>query len=438
MRTGAEVRTATRWAAQHGIARVVVGRAAKRGDLQARLVADGGRTDPYPLHAELRARGHLVAGAISAVTASHGVTAEVLRSNDFGVQRDLRDVPGPVRAALRWSSRGAPLHPLEQPSLLAVDDPEHRRYRRLVSSVFTARAVARMAEEVQGVADRLLDDLATAGPTSRVDLVERYASRLPLEVIAEMLGVGAHDHALVLRLGTQIAASLDVGVPFTEFRTVSAGLREFDTWIGTHLQHLRTHPGDDLLSQLVAGGQDGEQLTEQELRSTAGLLLAAGFETTVNLLGSGIRLLQEHPDQLERLRADPSWWPTAVDELLRLESPVQVTSRSALRDTEVTGLPVAAGTRIVMFLGGANRDPEVFPDPDTLDVTRANAGQHVAFAGGRHFCLGAALARMEGEIGLRTLLQRFPHLTLLDGAQRQPTRVLRGWRTLPATLGPSS
>jgi cytochrome P450 len=172
-----------------------------------------------------------------------------------------------------------------------------------------------------------------------------------------------------------------------------------------------------------------------ELRATAGLVLAAGFETTVNLLGNGTWLLLRHPDQLAVLRDDPSRWPTAVDEALRMESPVQMTARIARHATTLAGVPVAEGEMVILLLAAANRDPQVFEDPLRFDVTRANASRHLAFSGGRHYCLGAALARAEGEVGLKTLFDRFPDLTLAGEGRRRSTRVLKGFASLPVRLG---
>jgi cytochrome P450 len=163
-------------------------------------------------------------------------------------------------------------------------------------------------------------------------------------------------------------------------------------------------------------------------------VLAAGFETTVNLLGNGVALLKQNPDQLDRLRAEPELWPNAVEEVLRLDPPVLLTGRICARDTEVAGHPVRAGALVTTLLAGANRDPEVFDEPTRFDVARENAREHVSFSAGRHYCLGASLARMEGEVGLRALLDRFPDLSLLPGAHRRPTRILRGYETLPARL----
>jgi cytochrome P450 len=163
-------------------------------------------------------------------------------------------------------------------------------------------------------------------------------------------------------------------------------------------------------------------------------VLAAGFETTVNLLSNGIALLHDNPDQLALLRREPERWPAAVEEVLRLDPPVLLTGRTAVRDTEVAGVRVPRGGVVTALLAGANRDPEVFTDPGTFDVSRSNANEHLSFSGGRHFCLGAALARMEGEVGLRRLFDRYPDLRLQPGARRRDTRILRGFETLPATL----
>ena len=173
------------------------------------------------------------------------------------------------------------------------------------------------------------------------------------------------------------------------------------------------------------------------MRAVAGLVLAAGFETTVNLLGNGIRMLIDAPDQLAVLRENPQLWPNAVEEILRLDSPVQLTARVACKDTDVAGTRVARGEMVVTYLGAANRDPAVFDDPHRFDVQRANAGRHLAFSGGRHFCLGAALARAEGEVGLRTFFERFPAARPAGTGVRRGTRVLRGWSTLPVELGPA-
>jgi len=430
------MRTAVRWTLQHGLPRALMRRAARVGDPQARLIVDPGtRDNPFTLQDEVRARGPIVRGRLTYITATHSVVRDVLRSEDFRAGDISAVFPWPLNGVYDWAHDATVLHPIEPPSLLAVEPPEHTRYRRQVSRVFTARAVEGLRPRIQVLAEELLDELAGTGATATVDLVDRYATLLPVTVIAEILGVPQSERAQVLAYGGGAAPSLDLGLSWRQFRSVDASLRGFDAWLGAHLQRLRRSPGEDLLSKLVTLDDDGDRLSEMALRATAGLLLAAGFETTVNLLGSGTELLLRNPEQLARPRDEPELWPNAVEEVLRVESPVQLTARSALRDTEVAGMRVPAGQRVVTLLAGANRDPEVFRDPHTVDVGRSNAKDHLSFSGGRHYCLGAALARLEGEIGLRTLFGRFPELALAPGAARRHTRVLRGWERLPVVLG---
>ncbi|WP_037139943.1 cytochrome P450 [Rhodococcoides fascians] len=422
-----------RWIAAHGLVRYGAKKAAKAGDLQAKLVVDPEtRANPRQVFEKIRATGPLVKTRISNITVTHRVVHDLLRSDDLRVTEIGASLPSP----LRWiekRTRSKALHPLKPPSLLSVEPPEHTRYRKLVTSVFTPRAVARMREMVQEKADSLLTELAAAGP--QVDIVHEYCAQLPVAVISTILGVPDKDRQRVLEFGEMAAPSLDIGLSWEQFNRVEDGLAQFDAWLAGHLAELRRNPGDDLMSQLIRAEEDGVGLDDEELRATAGLVLAAGFETTVNLLGSGIRLLLDNPDQLEILRNDPSHWPTAVDEMLRLESPVQLTARMARHDVTIEGVPISEGSLVILVLAGANRDPDVFDDPYRFDVTRANAGKHLSFSGGRHYCLGASLAKAETEVGLKTLFDRFPHLRLAGEGIRRDTRVLHGWASLPVDLG---
>ena len=290
-------------------------------------------------------------------------------------------------------------------------------------SVFTARAVGALQERVQLAAMALVDGLDVDRGT--VDIVERYCSQLPVTVIGDILGLPEQDRSKVLEFGELAAPSLDVGLSWAQYLRVETGLQGFTAWLTDHIRRLRTSPGDDLMSQLIDANDDGTYLDDEELLATAGLVLAAGFETTVNLLGSGIELL---------LNEEPDRWPNAVEEVLRLESPVQLTASHARIDTEIAGRTVKAGDVVVLFLAGANRDPALFADPHRFDVTRENAGRHLSFSGGRHFCLGAALARIEGTVGLRTFFERHPTARASGRGRRRDTRVLRGWATPPVTL----
>jgi cytochrome P450 len=231
------------------------------------------------------------------------------------------------------------------------------------------------------------------------------------------------------------APSLDIGLSWQQFQQVNAGIVGFNGWLERHLTHLRSNPGDDLMSQIIKASDEGPKLAGDELQALAGLVLAAGFETTVNLLGNGIRMLLDAPEHLETLAARPQLWPNAVEEILRLESPVQMSARIACKDTDVAGTRVGEDELVVLHLAGANRDPNIFHDPHRFDIERDNAGRHLSFSGGRHFCLGAALARAEGEVGLRTFFDRFPDARLAGSGSRRDTRVLRGWSSLPVTLG---
>ncbi|MFD7075184.1 cytochrome P450 [Nocardioides sp. NPDC059952] len=428
-----------RWALGHGLPRTAIVRSARKGDLQGDLILSGPGShtfDLVDLFEEFRSRGPLYQGGFSHLAVDHEVIKEVLTSNDFitGFFAPDESGTGLLARAASWSASDV-FAPLQPPSLLATEPPEHTRYRKLVTRVFTVRAVEKLRARTEEIARELLDDLEKeAASGADVDLVTRYCGLLPITVISEVLGVPVDLRERMLELGKGAALSLDIGLGWRTFRDMEASLEEFDTWLRGHLEYLAEHPGDDLLSQLVALRDDGDRLSERELRAIAGLVFAAGFETTVNLIGNGIALLHDNPAQLEVLKAQPDLWSNAADEILRLDPPVLLTGRVARRDSTIAGQAIPRGTIINTVLAAANRDPAVFTDPHTFDVTRENARDHLSFSSGRHFCLGAALARMEGEIGLRLLFERFPDLELVGDRERHPTRILRGYSHLPARL----
>ncbi len=426
------------WLALHGFVRGGASIGARRGDLQARLIADPTvKADPVPFYEEVRARGPLVRSRIGYITADHAVGHELLRSDDFRVLSIGSNLPAPLRW-LEGRARDELLHPLRPPSLLAVEPPDHTRYRKTVSSVFTTRAVAALRDGVEQTAVTLLDQLSREPGV--VDIVDRYCAQLPAAIISDILGVPDADRRRILEFGELAAPSLDFGLTWPQYRRVQHGIAGFNFWLAEHLQQLRRNPGDDLMSQLIQKAESGSKetyLDESELHAVAGLLLAAGFETTVNLLGNGIRMLLDTPEHLHTLSQRPELWPNAVEEILRLESPVQLTARLALNDTEVAGTLIKQGEVVVVYVAAANRDPAVFADPNRFDIERDNAGKHLAFSGGRHFCLGAALARAEGEVGLRAFFDRFPDVRSAGAGSRRDTRVLYGWSTLPVALGPA-
>ncbi len=289
------------WFALHGFVRGLASIGVRRGDLQARLIADPAvKVDPLGFFDEVRARGPLVRCRVSYVTADYPTAHELLRSDDFRVIELGSKLPAPLRW-LEDRTRGDLLHPLRPPSLLAVEPPDHTRYRKTVSSIFTTRAVTTLRDRVDQTAAALLDQLA--GEPGVVDIVERYCAQLPVAIISDILGVPDDARHRVLDFGELAAPSLDVGLSWPQYRRVQRGLAGFNFWLAGHLQHLRSTPGDDLMSQLIQASDSGDpaaRLDENELRGVAGLVLAAGFETTVNLLGNGIRILLDHPSTIAR------------------------------------------------------------------------------------------------------------------------------------------
>ena len=425
------------WLLAFGVARGFIHSAARRGDLISLLDTDPAlREHPYPAYDELRAQGPLVAGRVVWATTHHAVATEILRHESFGVGGGHQELPGLLGRIYQKVVDPWTQGPIEPPSMLAVDAPEHTRYRRLVSRAFTARAVSGLEDRIQGVADRLLDDIERSGQRS-FDLVEQYAALLPVAVIADMLGVPDHMHTRLLEWGNGAAVTLDPALSWRQYRSAEKDVRRLHEWFSEHVTRLRRDPGDDLISRLaVLEGDDA--LTDIELHATGLLVLGAGFETTVNLIGNAVRQLSDHPDQRSAVLADPTLWGNAVEEVLRYDSPVQLTMRMAYADVEIAGKVVPRGTPVLAMLGGANRDPAVFDDPNRFDVSRANAGSHLSFSSGAHFCLGASLSRREAEVGLRALYERFPDLDVAGPAVRRETRVLRGYEHLPVRVGARS
>jgi len=420
------------WSLGYGMARRFFAAAAKRGDLIARLETDRAmQLDPYPTYRELRERGPVAGGRVAWGTTSHDAVTAVLRNDAFGSGGGHSELPGPLAKVFGSAVDPWATSVVDKPSMLATDGEEHTRYRRLVSRAFTAKAVSGLEASIRGVADRLMDHIERSGATE-FDLIDRYAALLPVAVIADMLGVPDSMHTTLLDWGDGAARTLDPTLSWRDFRAAEGDMRHLHRWFAQHIRDLRANPGDDLLSRLALAQED-EQLTDLELRATGLLVLGAGFETTVSLIGNAVQLMAEHPDQREVLAADPDLWGRAVDEVLRYDSPVQVTMRIAASPTDVLGTTVPANTPLLCYLGGANRDPAVFDDPDRFDVTRENASAHVAFSSGAHYCLGASLARREAEVGLRALYERFPDLVVTAPGARRPTRVLRGWEHLPVS-----
>ncbi len=320
--------------------------------------------------------------------------------------------------------------------MLFMDPPDHTRLRGLVSKAFTPKMVERLRARVREIVDERLDAVE-AGGDGRMDVVTELAYPLPVVIICELLGVPAEDHATFQSWSSELAASIDPDpliTPDQQVRIEAAG-NAFLEYFTDLIERRRRSLRDDLLSALIEAEEGGERLTEEELLGTALFLLIAGHETTVNLIGNGTLALLRHRDQLERLRDDPDLDRQAVEELLRFDSPVQLTQRITLDDYDVGDVTIPKGQNLIPLLGAANRDPAEFDEPDRLDLGRANANRHLAFGGGHHFCLGASLARLEGAVAIGALVRRFPTIELAGEPVRKTTFTLRGLEHLPVAIG---
>lgn len=317
-------------------------------------------------------------------------------------------------------------------AMLNVDAPDHTRLRRLVSKAFTPRSVERLRPRIQQLVDEALDRAADAG---EMELIGDLAFPLPFAVITEMLGMPDADTEQLRTWSGTLVRSLE---PIVDLELVRAIAEAGEAMRGLALDAIawkRANPADDMLSALIAAEDAGDMLTDEELVDQVMLLYVAGHETTVNLIGNGTLALLRHRDELARLAGDPSLEANAVEELLRFDPPVQMTRRIAVRDIEVRGKTIAAGSFVVCVLASANRDPAHFgPDSETVDLGRANAHEHVAFGGGIHYCLGAALARLEGQVAIGSLVRRFPEVAQAGDEVWNGRLNLRGLDRLPLTV----
>jgi cytochrome P450 len=316
-------------------------------------------------------------------------------------------------------------------SMLVTDPPEHTRLRSLVNKAFTARAVRNLAPRIQQIIDGLLDD---ADARDEIDAIADFAYPLPITVIGELLGVDPDRRDFFRQASVPLALALgpvrDPQLAMNAF----AGRNELLLYFDDLINRRRADPRDDLVSAMVHAEDRGDFLSHQEVLGMMLLLLVGGHETTVNLIGNGLLALLRHPDQLDIFRNNKGGERTAIDEILRYDSPVQYSGRIAKTDVELGGKTIRAGQTVRMIFAAANRDPEVFTNPNNLDVTR-DPNEHMAFGYGTHFCLGAQLARLEGELALSSLTRRFPNIQLATTEVRwRPAPVLRGLEAVPVTL----
>jgi cytochrome P450 len=392
--------------------------------LLSELTTMVGREDPYPRYERLRQISPIVRAQDGAlVVTRYADCATVTRDSRLGhMSPDMIAFLGYPD----WAD-----HPSMRQlftSMLVLNPPDHTRLRRLVSSTFTARRVEALRPAIGAMVDDLLDRI-----DGEVDLVEAFAFPLPVNVIGELLGVPAPDRVqfqALVRDWTQILEIINDEV-LSVADPAAATIREYLAGLAAER---RRNPGPDLLSALVTAEQAGDQLTEDELLTTAALLFAAGFETTTNLLTNSLVALLANPDQLELLRDRADLAAPAVEELLRFDTPVQIVSRLVYEPIELGDVTVPAGERVVAYLGAGNRDPERFTDPDVLRFDRADNAP-LSFGGGIHYCLGAPLARLEAQEALPALVRRFPRLALAGTPERRNSLSIRGYTQLRVSTG---
>ena len=383
--------------------------------------------DPYPEYAKFRER--------SPVHRSRLLKGWVFsRYADVDtVLRDHRRFSSDPRKRNLSRRQQATLPPPADYTMLFLDPPDHTRLRALVNKAFTRRAVNALEPHIRSLMHSMLDAVDPSG----FDLIEAVANPLPVVVIAEMLGVPAEDRARFRVWSAQRARLLEPTTGAREREAAEEAGKAFNDYFRSIIQARRAAPEDDIVSALAQAEEEGDVLTERELLNMLRLLLIAGNETTTNLIGNGMLALLRSPGELDRMRGDPSLIPSAVEELLRFDSPVQTDFRGALEDCEVNGAPVRRGENVFLLIGSANRDPSVFEDPDRLDVGRSGSS-HLSFGRGIHHCLGAPLARLEGRVFFEVLFERFASMRLL--AERPAFRggvVLRGLESLPVAATPS-
>ena len=385
--------------------------------------------DPYPTYARLRSRSpaHRSRVLNAWVFTRYADVEAILRDyRRFSNVPTNRSLPPRQRSALPSRADW---------TMLFLDPPQHTRLRALVNKAFTPRAVAALEPHIRTIMGQLLDDI---DDPSAFDLIAAVANPLPVIVIAEMLGVPTEDRERFKHWSDERARLLEpVITPEERKRALDAG-ESFDAYFKPVIEARRRAPQDDIVSALAQAEEEGDKLTAREVLNMLRLLLVAGNETTTNLIGNGLLSLLRNPEQLQLLQEDQSRIPAAVEELLRFDSPVQLDFRGVLEDCEVNGASLRRGDGAVLAIGAANRDPQVFDEPERLDVQRSR-GSNISFGRGVHHCIGAPLARLEGRIALEVLLERYSSMRLLtDHPVFRRAIVLRGLESLPMAAVPAA
>ncbi|MGW2726132.1 cytochrome P450 [Streptomyces sp. NPDC001494] len=379
--------------------------------------------DPYPAYADLRARGRVFRYEPTDqwLVPHHADVSALLRDRRLGRTYQHR-FSHEEFGRTAPPAEHEPFHVLNDHGMLDLEPPDHTRIRRLVSKAFTPRTVERLRPYVRGLANDLVARLVEAGGG---DLLTDVAEPLPVAVIAEMLGVPEADRASLRPWSAAICGMYELNPSEETAANAVRASQEFSAYLAELIADRRERPGEDLISGLIAAHDEGDRLTEQEMISTAVLLLNAGHEATVNATVNGWWALFRNPGQLAALRADQSLVPSAIEELMRYDTPLQLFERWVLDDVEIAGTVIPRGAEIAMLFGSANHDPAVFTDPDRLDLTRRE-NPHISFSAGIHYCIGAPLARIELAASITALLEQAPTLTLAEEPRRRPNFVIRG------------
>ncbi|MEU6259493.1 cytochrome P450 [Streptomyces sp. NPDC047043] len=387
--------------------------------------------DPYPAYAELRAKGrvHHFEATNQWLVPRHADVSALLRERRLGrtyLHRFTHEDFGRTAPPAAHE----PFHDLNDHGMLDLEPPDHTRIRRLVSKAFTPRTVEQLKPYVTKLAGELVDRLVEAGGG---DLLGDVAEPLPVAVIAEMLGIPEGDRAPLRPWSADICGMYELNPSEDTARKAVQASVEFSEYLRELIAERRKEPGEDLISGLIAAHDEGDRLTEQEMISTAVLLLNAGHEATVNATVNGWYALFRNPEQLAALRADHSLVPSAVEELMRYDTPLQLFERWVLDDIEIDGTTIPQGAEIAMLFGSANHDPDVFSEPEKLDLTRKE-NPHISFSAGIHYCIGAPLARIELAASMTALLEKAPALSLAQEPARKPNFVIRGLEGLSVAV----
>ncbi|MFI1014298.1 cytochrome P450 [Streptomyces sp. NPDC020965] len=387
--------------------------------------------DPYPAYERLRADGrvHWFEPTRQWLVPHYEDVSALLRDRRLGrtylhrfTHEEFGRTPPPAAHE--------PFHTLNDNGILDLEAPDHTRIRRLITKAFTPRTVAALEPTVRRMAADLVAELRKQGGG---DLLADVAEPLPVAVIAEMLGIPEADRGLLRPWSADIVGMFELNPSEETAENAVRASREFSAYLRELIRERRTEPGDDLISALIAAHDADDRLSEQEMISTCVLLLNAGHEATVNTTANGWWTLFRHPDQLAELRADHSLLPTAVEELMRYDTPLQMFERWVLDDIEIGGTVIPRGAELALLFGSANRDPARFTDPNTLDLSRAD-NPHLTFGAGIHFCLGAPLARIELAASFGELLREAPTMRLAGEPEWKPGYVIRGVHELPVEL----